>query len=192
VVDTSYFGIIELQGARVELLRVLQRITAGAFAGAKYESGAKSARVDVYHTDAYPLNLIGPAEVIWQPLEENKKGKGNGEKDADDRRLWIRFHPSIFDQLWQELKTAAIPRSDSSSTQRAVAQLQIRDLRGEIDSFELTGPKSGQVLKRILRVCNDETTEKKAFFDVLGHMQNAGVLAEGMVAGLKVYDPRLQ
>ena len=191
MVDTSYFGIIELQGARVELLRVLQRITAGAFAGAKYESGAKSARVDVYHTDAYPLNLIGPAEVIWQPLED-RKGKGNAKEAADDRRLWIRLHPSIFDPLWQELKTAAVPRTDSSSMQRAVAQLQIRDLRGEIDSFELTGPKSGQVLKRILRVCNDETTEKKAFFDALGHMQNAGVLAEGMVVGLKVYDPRLQ
>ena len=184
VVDTSYYGIIELEGERTELLRVVQRVTAGAFAGAKFESGARTAKVDMYHTDAYPLHFVGPAEILWRPEDST---------DADaDRRVWIRLHPSIFPEVWDGLKIAASPRAASSSSEKDAEPLRIRDLRGEIDSFELTGPLSGRVLKRVLRICHSEEDEKKASFEALGHMQSTGVLPEGMVAALKVYDPRLQ
>jgi ribonuclease P/MRP protein subunit POP1 len=33
VVDTSYFGVIELDGRKEGIVRVLERITAGRFAG---------------------------------------------------------------------------------------------------------------------------------------------------------------
>lgn len=187
MVDTSYFGIIELHGARQELIRVLQRIASGAFAGAKYESGAKVARVDVYRVDAYPLSLIGPAEIIWQGAEMTQAGK-------DERTVWVRLHPAMFDQVWQELKIASAQpvAGGSSSSHNVAAPLHIRDLRGEVDSFELTGPTAGRVLRRVLRVCHDEDPEKRGFFEALGHMQSAGALPEGLVAGFKVYDPRLQ
>lgn len=35
VVDTSYFGVIELEGRKEDMVRVLERITAGRFAGSR-------------------------------------------------------------------------------------------------------------------------------------------------------------
>ena len=183
MVDTSYYGIIELEGDRPELVRVLQRITSGAFAGSKFESGTKAARIDMYHTEAYPLHLIGPAEIIWQaPSNPN----------TANRRIWLRLHPAIFSEVWDEFKIACLVPNTSSSTTSTAVPLQIRDLRSEIDSFELTGPLSGRVLKRILRVCHGEEAEKQGFYAALGNLRSTSALPEGLVAGLKVYDPRLQ
>lgn len=86
--DTSYFGVIEVEGQREELLAVLGGLTAGGtFAGGKYESGHRSAHIDVYHPDGFPHKLIGPAEVIWRAPEAS----------STSRRLWLRVHPSIFE-----------------------------------------------------------------------------------------------
>lgn len=72
----------------------------------------------LYRPDSYPLGLIGPAEII------------RGEK------IWIRIHPSIFDEASAAIKAAVGV---------------VRDLRGELDNFELVGPMSEEVLSRVLR-----------------------------------------
>lgn len=79
----------------------------------------------MYYPDSYPFGLIGPAEVI------------RGEK------IWIRIHPSIFDEAF-----AAV---------RAAVGI-VRDLRGELDSFELVGPMSGDILSRVLRPVKGEVS----------------------------------
>lgn len=38
--------------------------------------------------------------------------------------------------------------------------VQLRDLHGEIDSFEILGPKAARILRRILRLVKSETKEK--------------------------------
>lgn len=95
-----------------------------------------------YHTDAYPLHMIGPGEVLWQATEQTIV------------KVWLRLHPSIHDAVWSELKLAVVRDG-------TVEALQVRDLRGELDSFELTGPRSGQVLARVLRVVRSENAETK-------------------------------
>lgn len=51
-------------------------------------------------------------------------------------KIWIRIHSSIFDEAYKAIRLACGI---------------VRDLRGELDSFELVGPMSGDVLSRVLR-----------------------------------------
>lgn len=138
--DSSYYGIIEVEGD-------LSRVTAGRYSGV-HESGETKADILLYHPDTYPLGLIGPAEVIW-----------HGEK------MWIRVHPSIFDEAYTALKREGI-----------------RDLRGEIDSFELMGPTAGEVLQRVFR----------AYRGSISVPANSDMLPRGAIIGATVHDPRLQ
>ncbi|WVW84177.1 hypothetical protein I302_106207 [Kwoniella bestiolae CBS 10118] len=176
--DTSYYGIIELEGAREEIIGVLGRLSGGKFAGSKYEDGSRVANIMLYHYDSFPTSLIGQAEVIWQTPSESEM-----------KRVWLRLHPSIFNETWNALKmaTSQLQQSESSS----IRTLQIRDLRGDINSIDLIGPKAGKVLRRILRLCKDEKGVKNKFFENLRDLDDPAQLTEGMVAGLKVHDPRL-
>lgn len=107
----------------------------------RYESGSHSAKVDIYYLDKYPLHLIGPIEIIW-------KSSLN-----DSRRIWLRIHPSIYNEVWDAIKDGMNKLSNP--------QITMLDLRGDIESFEITGPRAGKVLKRILRVCRSENGVKK-------------------------------
>lgn len=80
-------------------------------------------------------------------------------KNDTARRLWLRVHPSIFSEVWDALKLAASQSGPSSSNWKD--PLQIRDLRGEIDSLEIIGPKSGKTLRRIMKLCKSESGIKR-------------------------------
>lgn len=107
----------------------------------------------LYSYDLYPHGLIGPVEILWQPDEEM-----NG-----DRTLWIRIHPSIFQECWDALKSvlkrcSTVPPDDAGPSNQLALEsaIHMRDLRGEVDAFEIMGPLAGRVLRRVLRVCKDE------------------------------------
>ncbi|WRT66655.1 uncharacterized protein IL334_003614 [Kwoniella shivajii] len=179
--DTSYHGIIELEGAREEIIAVMGRMSGGKFAGPRYEDGSRVANISLYQFDSFPVGLIGQAEVMWQPLSP--------ELPQHERKLWIRLHPSIYNETWNALKvtTHQFQQSGSSKSQN----LQIRDLRGEINSLDILGPKSGKVLRRVLRLCRSEKGTKHKFFENLRDIDDPAQLSEGMIVGLRVHDPRL-
>ncbi|WVQ99709.1 hypothetical protein IAU59_006850 [Kwoniella sp. CBS 9459] len=202
--DTSYHGIVELEGKRDEILALLSRISTGSLAGTKYEDGSRVAKITLYHFDSFPTGLIGPAEVLWYP-------SGNGPlarqpSKSETRRLWIRIHPSIYNETWDTLKHAisqirqgpvcpsASSNSSSSSSRvaaNAFSTLQIRDLREEINSLDIVGPRAGRTLRRVLRVCRSEQGMKKQFFESLRDLDDPAQLSEGMIVGLRIHDPRL-
>jgi ribonuclease P/MRP protein subunit POP1 len=169
----------------------------------RYESGGRISRGLIYHPDRFPEGLIGEAEILWRSSESETVSR---------RTLWLRLHPSIFQETWEALeldiksRLAAIAQAGSSTSSRMV-NLQIRDLRGEVDGFEITGPMAGQVLRRVLRLCKSEASEKHMvkhihprwivahagqFFEALGSAQSSAEFPDGLVAGVKAYDPRLQ
>ena len=107
----------------------------------------------LYRYDGFPGGLIGPAQIIWKP-----SGTGNAH-----RRLWIRLHPSIFQETWDTVKMGIheLTRTKgiepgSSSSPLTTDGLQMRDLRGDLDALEIIGPSAGHVLGRILRPCKDQ------------------------------------
>lgn len=99
--------------------------------------------------------MIGPVEIIWQPNEDKES----------QRTIWLRVHPSIHTEVHDAL-VALLSSSEfqeqaaSSSTSISNPVIQLKDLRGEIDSFEIMGPQAARVLRRILRLVKSENSEK--------------------------------
>lgn len=175
VQDTSFMNTIELQGSHSQIVGLLSKITAGgAFTGSKYDSGMRVAHTNAYHLGTFPLGLIGPLEILWQPAKAND----------DTRTVWARVHPSIFDEVWETMTTAITDNSNEFGA------LLVHDLRDSLESFEITGPLAGQILSRSLRVCNSEPSEKKRALLSLLHLDSAEC-PDGLVVGATVYDPRL-
>jgi ribonuclease P/MRP protein subunit POP1 len=118
----------------------------------RYESGARAAQATLYHDQVFPYGLIGPVEIIWRPEEEH----------LTERTIWLRIHPSIHAETISLLETLLAVPSGEASTSTAPQQLNIRmtDLRGQIDSFEIMGPKSARILRRILRLSKTEGKDK--------------------------------
>lgn len=115
----------------------------------------------MYQPESFPRGLIGPAEILWQPLTQDK----NPHNDA--RRIWIRVHPSIFDQVFSTLKAVSGNILAEENLSKRVQALQLRDLRGELESFEIMGPKSGEVLRRVLRLCKSEKGVKSKVSQII-------------------------
>lgn len=96
--------------------------------------------------------------------DKNKgAGKGKGkEKEADSsaspglgngpRVIWVRCHPAIFEDAFKSLQASASHALDQSKKKdpQVHAEIEIADLRGCINAFEIMGPKSSQVIKGAL------------------------------------------
>ncbi|ODN98010.1 hypothetical protein I350_07651 [Cryptococcus amylolentus CBS 6273] len=181
--DVSYYGVIEMEGRREDIVRLLGGVTDGKFAGDMFESGARVAGISFYQYDAFPQGLIGPGEVIWQPITHAK----------NDRKVWIRLHPSIFNHVWTLFKTTSLHiLSEAGSSSNASQGLQIRDLRDQLEALEIMGPKSGEVLRRVLRLCkSEESLKQRVSLLVFNGLQDPSNIPDGTVIGLQAYDPRL-
>jgi ribonuclease P/MRP protein subunit POP1 len=117
----------------------------------RYESGARAAEVTLYHEQAFPYGLIGPVEIIWRPQEDH----------LDERTIWIRVHPAIHAETVGILETligSSVGQLDVASTSTSVQRpaIKMTDIRDQIDSFEIMGPKSARILRRILRLSKTE------------------------------------
>lgn len=150
-------------------------------------AGSRACDTFAYKHASYPLALLGPMTIIWQPSspEGNSshapeplarpKGKGKGkEKQADDmappepnigpRVIWVRCHPAIFEDVFESLRTSASHALEQSKKKdpQAHAEIEIVDLRGCINAFEIMGPMSSQVIKGALSpVGNDDRKDVK-------------------------------
>jgi ribonuclease P/MRP protein subunit POP1 len=119
----------------------------------RYESGARMAHGTLYADQSFPYGLLGPADVLWRPVE----------KHIDTRTVWLRMHPSIYHQAF-ELLNALIREPDniasSSSAKSKHSSIKISEVASELDSFEIMGPKAARVLRRILRLSKTEGKDK--------------------------------
>jgi ribonuclease P/MRP protein subunit POP1 len=159
------------------------------------------------------------------------------------RQLWIRFHPISHAEVWGALRSAITStlieiRNEQAATRardvtgkgkgkerdsddRPEVQIELSDRRGEVNAFEIMGPKSARVLKGALGglVKDERRAEMKQvsidrprfgassrlrnkpgadcfdgaqIWNELGDLKTSGSMPRGMVLGLKVYDPRLR
>jgi ribonuclease P/MRP protein subunit POP1 len=121
----------------------------------RYESGARIARTTIHHQSQWPRGLVGPLDLLW-------RGHSTSDTDHPDvRQVWLRFHPAMFEETWQALRDSLIAvRSVMSVESREVPSVKISDLRGEINCFEIMGPKAGLVLQGITAACKSESNSK--------------------------------
>jgi ribonuclease P/MRP protein subunit POP1 len=118
---------------------------------------------------------------------KKKKGKGKGkgkgketeqaqlpEADTDplpsdmklSRAVWIRIHPAVFDDVLATLQTASsfalrTVKRDLKLQEDKTFEVEIVDLRGQLNVFEIMGPKSSQVIQGALVPVDDQREEFK-------------------------------
>lgn len=75
------------------------------------------------------------------------------------RSVWLRFHPSVHILVFETLKEAAshcLSHYKSLYGDSEEATIDLIDLRGLINVFEIMGPKSSQVVKGALSPVTSE------------------------------------
>jgi ribonuclease P/MRP protein subunit POP1 len=112
------------------------------------------------------------------PMDKKRKGKGKvpnanhsvqSPQEGPDaqRTVWIRSHPAIFDEVFDALRTSASLTLDAlrraaNGDKDKVVDIELADLRGRVNTFEIMGPKSDQVIKGALTpVAEDKREEFK-------------------------------
>jgi ribonuclease P/MRP protein subunit POP1 len=105
-----------------------------------------------------------------------KKGKRRGRKlkaatkeEGNLRTAWIRFHPAVFNEVFETLKTSIssvledIQRKQQflgSKDKPDEVNVFLSDLRGQVNAFEIMGPRASQILKSVLSPTSGEDREE--------------------------------
>jgi ribonuclease P/MRP protein subunit POP1 len=162
----------------------------------RYVDGSRICDLHLYEDGCYPYNLIGPASVLWKPIEISDT---IDSPRVTDRTLWIRCHPAMFTQAHAAIRKANSSLLQQEKTYTASASnlkapekqnIAIADLRGDFNAFEIMGPRSSQVVAGILRLTKECGSETKSFWKTMPGITTPGSISRGMVIGLKVHDPR--
>ncbi|KAF9497689.1 POP1-domain-containing protein [Pleurotus eryngii] len=216
--DASYLGLVEITGALGPLsdLLLLCCDPQGRPPGAqRYTVGSRALDTHLYSPGQYPLGLACPITIIWKPLalpkqtvtpednaqdksaeniEETRRANHPSPEPDSKRTVWLMVHPCVFDtafgiiQLCASLTLARLKETGNTST-----EIEIADLRTQLNIFEIMGPKSNQVIKGALSpAAAGQKDDFTSFWSSLGDIQSTGSLAPGMIIGFKVHDPRLK
>jgi hypothetical protein len=93
--------------------------------------------------------LIRPSLIEKERPESLPKSSNN-----ETRTIWIRCHPAIFSKVLSTLKNAVSLSLDTLKKSPGHSQnsysVEVIDLRNSINVFEITGPKSSQVVRGAL------------------------------------------
>lgn len=100
----------------------------------RYIFGTREMHSYIYEFNTYPTTIISPISLIWHAADGVR----------DNRSIWLRCHPSAFTRVYETLQKAAAEVSSDGVT--------IRDLRSHVNTFELYGPQSSQVLAGAFRL----------------------------------------
>ncbi|PPQ68334.1 hypothetical protein CVT24_004815 [Panaeolus cyanescens] len=212
--DASYYSMIELQGSERLIINLLdlccdpQNPSPGS---KRYLNGSRVYQTHVYSAGEFPLGLIGPMTILWRPLspkgttstpastagsQTSTQHSAVTSSKSTERSVWLRFHPSIHLDVMEALKTAASQTLAAYQSQNPSAQpesLDIIDLKGRQNVYEIMGPKSSQIIKGALSpVTSDKRSTFLELWRSLKSLRSPGSLPRGMVIGCTVDDPRLK
>ncbi|KAG5638168.1 hypothetical protein H0H81_001464 [Sphagnurus paluster] len=141
--------------------------------------------------------------VDWPTSKRKRKNnKAKGKETEQEvppnqetkRAVWLRVHPLAYEDVLSSLHKSAslVLEGAKRENDRKDFEVEIADMRGQVNVFEVMGPKSNQVIRGALSPVQDQRTEFKMFWSRLGNMQTSGELSRGTIIGFKVADPRLK
>ncbi|GAA5859154.1 hypothetical protein JCM8547_008891, partial [Rhodosporidiobolus lusitaniae] len=182
--DASYYQYLELSGPIEDLEKLLEVVCDPSQAlptSKRYSSGAREYATDIYDsTCTYPRGLLGPATFIWKPVLSTSSSSSS---PPPPRTLLLRLHPALASSVLSSLRHAL-------TTLRLGLTVSLKPLERAFLTFEITGSRSTEVLKKCLRVPKGTEGETKGFWRALG-VRGPGEVGRGMVVGMEVHDPRL-
>lgn len=161
----------------------------------RVSSGARRCDTHIYACGAYPLGLLGPVTILWQSGPDagakhsetkpaNKKAKrqhatraamsGDPPERLDlIRTVWIRSHPAMFEQVQDAVQTAVAKilaeinrHADPPTSEQPAETIEIRDLKDEMNAFDLIGPQSTAILQGVLNLVKDHGINSREKIDV--------------------------
>lgn len=150
--------------------------------GQDWRSGVSHWSTTLTRKKGVDSRTIGPATIIWNP-EENDNGTAETIKT---RRLFIRVHPSVFLETFNELLRLA---------RGVTPKPYVEDLRYEIGSIDVTGPSATEALSTVLKSYYSKSELKEAHaakFESLAGRVEPSSLPSGSVLAFSAMDPRLQ
>lgn len=184
--DMSYMSIISLEGPDASLTGLLKGLHFGAEGGEdpwqnrgrakKWKSGTRVWEGWIFEREAKPLKKIANVTVIWCAPEAEK----------DNRKAFIRVHPSAFLQLWNQVIRIA-------KVQKPVVTVQ--DARFDVGSIEIMGPAAAETLCSILRPTPPSDTGAETLQSVwssLASVTDVASLPTGALLAFDITDPRLR
>ncbi|KAJ6619451.1 POP1-domain-containing protein [Mycena sp. CBHHK59/15] len=137
-----------------------------------------------------------------KPKSATGKGKTKAlptDLDTVSRTVWVRSHPAVSDAIFAALQASAsltldaVRKAAPPCTQIDDLGVELEDLSGQLNAFEIMGPKSNQVLKGALSpVSQDPRDDFKKFWASMTDLQTSASVPRGMIIGFKVLDPRLK
>ncbi|KAF3905194.1 hypothetical protein AA313_de0208551 [Arthrobotrys entomopaga] len=140
--DTSYYSTLLLYGQENQLKRCLMMFLPPrdlAIIGRTAISGEMAVSTWAYELGEWPVGTVAPVRIFWCP-DTQLKHDPSERKGHKCRKLIIRTHPSAWDNVWGIVATSA-----------AACNCRVQNLRFEIGSIGLTGPKSSNILKLLMR-----------------------------------------
>lgn len=119
----------------------------------------------MYEASSWPKGLVTPATLIWRPIVRAPTATSFSEpsvpahepantSSTSARSLWIRVHPAALKDVMTSIKAAV--------SQLAVAdQVEIADLSGDLNAFEMVGPRTSQVIHGALKLAANGAEARK-------------------------------
>jgi ribonuclease P/MRP protein subunit POP1 len=177
--DMSYCRVIELTGPEASLAALLDATadpTVANPACKKYLSGEREGRTMLHETYAYPAGAIAPVSFLWKALSD--------KSTSETRTVWIWVHISAYTQALDVFASA-------KKSMELGADVLINSLSKELIRFELTGPKSHEMLVKALHLTEREAVSHYTWKS-LNTLESPAHLPPGTVLSLEINDPRLR
>nr|XP_005316369.2 ribonucleases P/MRP protein subunit POP1 isoform X1 [Ictidomys tridecemlineatus] len=100
--DLSYYCCLELKGKEEEILKAVSQMcnldTGLTFAAVHCLSGKRQGSLMLYRANKYPREMLGPVTFIW-------KSERTPGDSSESRQLWIWLHPTLKQDILEEIKT---------------------------------------------------------------------------------------
>ncbi|KDO31202.1 hypothetical protein SPRG_03820 [Saprolegnia parasitica CBS 223.65] len=128
IADVSYTAVIELQGSLDAIEEAITMCMDGDLSP-DVLAGAVEGSVVLYHPSCFPLQAIGPVQLMLQPAADD---------DDTSRVCWVWVHPGIVDEVLHALREAALDG------------LRIHDRRRKLSRFEIRGKHAGRIMQQLV------------------------------------------
>lgn len=230
--DMSFIGCIELVASVETISNGFKKLTSPrcnrGIAAKMYLNGKRQGSLNLFKADLYPMGALGNITFIWKPVENLKAD------DTDDRRtIWLFVHASFYRDVVDEisdlfdLKEVVKSKSDEADDKPLDAlkvrqkvgyrkneklNIELNELKDQLNYFRLTGPLSQAVLGsafkcKINSIMPDSRTWLDNFLSTemgaLAHnsqsnywsniktVNSPSELSPNMVLALNIEDPRI-
>ena len=138
----SYYQTIHLSGPWESIVKLLEQHISTLDVpphSERFLHGHRQGYLHFYQRQTYPKSLVGPISFLWKATGANPNFFG----DSILREMWIFAHPSIAEDIFGILQ---------STMTDMMSDISAKFLPDELSRFELTGPRSHDILQSILQL----------------------------------------